>query len=134
MVTTHGKGQDEEKEKAGEGCTKGKATDPTGCRAFSDVVERSETTATENKKKGAEDTSGCGTRLVATHGKWQQSRRRRGSDTGRTTKGRRHANGKRGKRGEETTDPTECGAFREVAPRHETVGSKKKGAEDTSRG
>ena len=65
LVTTHGKEQrkrsegwtkarrrgDEEKEKASEGCNKERPPTQRGCRAFSDVVERSETIGTEKKKK-----------------------------------------------------------------------------------
>ena len=94
------KGQTARRRGKGEGrrgVQKGKATDPTGCRAFSDVVERSETIGTERKRRRRRYVWE-GTRPVATHGKWQQSRRRRGLDTGRTTKGRRHENGERGKR------------------------------------
>ena len=62
--TRRGKG-----EKAGEGCTEGKANDTTASRAFSDVVDRRETIATENRKEGDKDTSGCGT-PEASHGTW----------------------------------------------------------------
>ena len=65
LVTTHGKGQqkrsegrtrarrrgDEEKEKAGEGCKKERPPTQRFCRAFSDVVERSETIGTERKRR-----------------------------------------------------------------------------------
>ena len=89
-MTTHGKGQDEEKERAREGCTKGKATDPTGCRAFSDVVERSETIATENKKKAIRIRLGVAPQ--ASHDARVMGKRRRCED---------HTHGQRGWRGAE---------------------------------
>ena len=52
----------------------------------------------------------------------EEERVRHGPNDERTEAREREARKAR----EETPDPTECGAFREVAPRHETVGSKKK--------
>ena len=46
--------KDEEKRRQGRRGmrTEGKANDTTACRAFSDVIERSETVATGNRKRG----------------------------------------------------------------------------------
>ena len=129
LVTTQGA----RRGKGEEGCTKGKATDPTGCRAFSDVVERSETIGTKKKKAPK-------IRLGVAPG---QSRRtgngnRAGGGEGQTRAERRKDGGTR-----TGSEESERGGHRPHGVWSLSGGGsearnrrlkKKKGAEDTSRG